>query len=337
MSAARYLFIVGVTFAVLLAADVLNAWAQAGAPTKHGWYTCSYIRAKIAAGNAIAAPKLVVVGGSNALTGIDVRSLADRLSVRAFNFGLAASFGPGFQTFEAAKILKPGDAVLMPFEYMAYDYATPRNSLIDTVYSCGIDYWRTLGWRERIFYVMAAKPFRLFDSLLFRNRDGEMARVAEQAAADAGPLGQGRSSTSTLRVATSEPNLTNHTPLDIRFDPDSAGARAIAGFVAWARQHDVRVFATWPNTLAYAQYRGLKSLSQIRDFYRGLRVPVIGAPADAMFAPALMGDSVYHLNAEGRRVRTLRLADALMTESAFSLWRAAAAKASTAGSSDRPR
>ena len=272
MSTTRYLVIVGATFCCLLALSALDAWAQADAPTKHGYYSCSYIRVKVAVGSAIASPKLVIVSGSNALAGIDARTLAKALRIRSFNFGLAASFGPGFQAFEAAKILRPKDAVLMPLEYLAYDYTTPRDSLIDAVYSCGGDYWRALDWRQKLFFVVAAKPLRLLDSMLFRSNPHAMQVIAAQAAQDVGAYGQGSGSSAPMRDAAAGPDVASHTPLVIRFDPESPGARAIAGFVGWAKRHDVEVFATWPNTLYYPQYENCAAFGQISGFYRLLGV-----------------------------------------------------------------
>jgi len=329
MSTARYLSIIAVTFCGLLALAVLDAWAQAGAPTKHGYYTCSYIRAKIAVGSTIPSPKLVVVAGSNALAGIDTRMLTHALAIRSFNFGLAASFGPGFQTFESAKILRPGDAVLMPLEYLAYDYSTPRDSLVDAVYSCGIDYWRTLDWQQKLFFVLAAKPFRLLDSLLFRSHPHEMPAIAAQAAQDVGVYGQGTGSGPPMRVATAEPDVARHTPLAIRFDSESPGALAIVRFAAWARAHHVTVFATWPNTLFYPQYVNSAAFRQIGDFYRRLGVEVIGAPRDSMFPGSLMSDTIYHLNRRGISIRTAHLIRALDSDAAFAAWRHASSTPSS--------
>jgi hypothetical protein len=320
MTVARYLLIACATFCALLALAVLNAWAQIDTPTKHSYYTCSYILAKIVAGSAIASPKLVVISGSNALTGISMQPLTAELGIRGYNFGLAASFGPGFQSFEASKILKPGDAALLPLEYLAYDYATPRDSLIDAVYSCGFDYWRTLDWQQKIFFVMAAKPFRYLDSLLFRSHRSEMNAIAQQAAQDVGQFGQRPSSGAQMQVATAEPEVANHVPLSIHFDPDSAGARAIAQFVGWAKAHHVTVFATWPNTLYYPQYDHEAVFGQIRDFYRKMGVEVIGTPRDAMFPASLMGDSIYHPNQQGKLIRTAKLVETLRRDGAFVSW-----------------
>jgi len=317
LSPARWLGIFAVIFASLCAAAVVDATAQFGSRTRNSWLTCSYIAAKITRGSALASPKLVVISGSNATLGIDMETLGRALSIRAFNFGLSASDGPGFQSFEAAKILKPGDAVLMPLEYMAYDYGRPQDSLVDAVYACGHDYWQSLALGERLFYVMAAKPWRLIDAMVFESRKDEVARTAAEASDEAGPLGQ--------RLSEAMPAATQtlsgvQQPLAIRFDPASPGVRAIAKFIREAQQRQIAVFATWPNTLLFPEYRDNPELRKIRAFYDSLAVPVIGTPEDAMFPPDLMGDTIFHLNRAGIAVRTQRLTRSLADNPAFNSW-----------------
>jgi hypothetical protein len=324
MSTTRYLVVALVTFCALLLLAALNAWLQSGAPTKNGYYTCVYIQGKIAQGSTIASPKLVIVAGSNATQGIGVPALQKALSIRAFNFGLSASLGPGFPLFEASKILRPGDAVLMPLEYLDYDYSTPRNALVDAVYTCGTDYWRSLDWRNKLFFVMAVRPWRLLDSLLFRSRPRALAEVAAQAESVVGPYGQGTAADDKPRTVTTFSEDANRDPLDIRIDPASSGAKAIARFVAWANRHKVTVFAAWPTTLDYPQYRNNPAFARIGAFYRGLGVSVVGTPEESMYPMALMGDTIYHLNREGMKVNTERLIRSLRADPAFVAWRRAA-------------
>lgn len=320
MATGRYLFLVSAIFCCLLALAALDSWAQIGAPTRNGYYTCSYIRAKIAKGDAMGTPKIVIASGSNALAGIDARALAAALGTNFFNFGLSASFGPGFQTFEARKILQRGDAVLMPLEYLAYDYNTPRDSLVDAVYSCGADYLRSLSLREKLFLVLAARPQRMVDSFQFRLRPRKMMQISALAAHDVNDVGQRPGSEFPEHDAGVEAGLAKSSPLAIRMDPSSAGAAAIADFVAWANAHGVTVFATWPNTLWFAQYRNAPVFDQIRDFYHGLGVEVIGAPEDGMFPVSQMGDTIYHLNASGIAARTAKLAQRLKSDAIFHRW-----------------
>lgn len=338
LSTARWLVIFTGIFALLGAAAGLDAAAQFGSRTRNSWLTCSYIAAKIARGSALGSPKLVVISGSNATLGIDMESLGRVLSIRSFNFGLSASDGPGFQSFEATKILNPGDAVLMPLEYLAYDYGRPQDSLVDTVYACGRDYWQSLSPDERLFYVMAAKPWRLADAIVFERNKALMDRTAGAATVEAGRLGQNLDEA--MPAADRTPPGVQQ-PLAIRFDPASPGVRAIAKFIREAQRRHIAVFATWPNTLLFPEYRGNPELAKIRAFYESLDVPVIDSPEDAMVPQSLMGDTIYHLNRAGIAIRTERLAQSLAQNSAFNAWLATSRADSThqapnpAGGSDR--
>lgn len=318
LSTARWLVIFAAAFAMFCAAAGLDSWAQFGSSTRNSWYSCSYIGAKIARGSALDSPKIVVISGSNATDGIDIEALARSLSTPAFNFGLSASFGPGFQSFEAAKILRPGDAVLMPLEYLAYDYGRPQDSLVDAVYACGRDYWQSLAFDERLFYVMAAKPWRLIDATLFEHKHDLMTQTAANAANDAGRFGQRLSEI--MPAAARLPSGVQQ-PLAIHFDPASPGVRAIAKFIRETQQRHIAVFATWPNTLLFPEYRDNPELAKIKTFYDTLGVPVIGTPEDAMFPPSLMGDTIYHLNRAGIAIRTQRLTHNLAENPAFNTWR----------------
>jgi hypothetical protein len=318
MAAARYLVIFLAAFCVLVALAAADAWVQAGTPTRNGLYACSYVREKIVRGSAILSPKLVIMGGSNTLAGIDTQMLAGKLSIRAFNFGLSASFGPGFQLFEGAKILRPGDAALLPLEYTAYDYETPKDSLVDTVYTCGTDYWRSLAWKEKLFFVLAVRPQRIVDSLLFRARPERLRQTEELASHDVGPYGQRPGGNFPIHQVSIEAGLTNQ-PLAIRLDASSPGAAAIASFVAWAKARGVVVLATWPNTIVLPERR--PGFANVRNFYRELDVDVVGAPRDAMLPAALMGDRFYHPNRQGMAVRTAKLVQVLNNDSTFAAWR----------------
>jgi hypothetical protein len=321
MTTARYLAITSATFCGLILLAFVNAWVQQGTPTRNGYYTCAYVDVKIARGNAVPSPKLVVISGSNALQGIDVETLSHALSIRGFNMGLSASYGPGYQLFEGRKVLRAGDAALLPFEYLAYDYSTPRSSLVDAVYSCGTDYWRSLDIREKLFFMLAVRPQRIFDSWRFRSKKDAQKRIRDDAAQDVDPWGEN------LKGHDAPiPGVETHKPLEIGFDRDAPGPLAIAAFMKWAKAHNVTVFATWPNTLYCPQYKTYTVFGRIRDFYRSLGVDVVANPEDSMFPGSLMSGTVYHLSRAGIVIRTQRLIEALKTDPGFETWRNASSK-----------
>jgi hypothetical protein len=320
MSVARYLVFVLALFVALCAAAGAYAWSEMGRFTRSGYASCAYIDKKVALGGRTPSPKFVVVAGSNAALGIHVRTVSEALSVPGFNFALVATFSPGFQLFEARKILKPGDAVLIASEYLAYDYGSPTNALVDAVYSCGEDYWRSLDWPRRLFFVLAVRPQRVIDTLRFNKANAARAdrAVVRDVTADGD---EARTGTPGL-IAGAQTGA--HQPLVIRFGAQSNGVGEIENFLAWAKANGVTVFATWPNTLYFPQYKTYPAFGEIADFYRAHGVEMIGAPEDSMFGEKFLADTIYHLNADGIRLRTEKLIANLKADSAFLSWAAQA-------------
>jgi hypothetical protein len=113
--------------------------------------------------------------------------------------------------------------------------------------------------------------------------------------------------------APSEPDLIDeatrrrlqlYQPIPISIRTDAEGPRAIASFITWARSHDIKVVATWPNTIYFPAYELASGFLEIIDFYKSLGVPVIGRPQDAMYPTDLFHDTQYHLNSAGISRRT---------------------------------
>jgi hypothetical protein len=317
LSPGRYIFLVlGAVLALSVLAGI-NARSEFGRFTKSGYASCAYIESKVALGSRISSPKLVVVAGSNAALGINVRTLTNTLSIRGFNFALVATFAPGFQLFEARKILKSGDAVLLPFEYLAYEYGPPTNGLVDAVYSCGLDYWRSLNWPERLLFVFALRPQRFFSTLQFDRATVESVATSLKDSIDSfgdEPL------TASAQAASTQLQVATHQPIVVHFRDSSSGAEGIRAFAIWAKANHVALFATWPNTLYFPQYKLNPAFAEIRNFYRSLGVEVIGEPEDAMFSSQYLADTIYHLTPEGIVLRTAKLTQLLGANRAFMNW-----------------
>lgn len=324
MNTARYFLILFAVLGSLAAASAISAYSQFGRSTPNGYANCTYIEKKRALASELASPKLLIVGGSNAAAGIDASALQTALGIPTFNFSLFATFSPGFDFFQARKTLRSGDAVLLAFEYLAYEYEIPTNALVDTVYSCGTDYWETLDWTHRLLYVFAVRPQRYFSTLTFSPSVAERAaRMAEDTIAPDGDLAS--------PFPVPAPESSTHTPLVIRFHADSEGAREIEEFAFWAKANGVKVFATWPNTLYFKEYERVREFGMISYFYRTLDVPIIGTPTDAMVPPEQLAETIYHLTESGIAQRTGKLVEALGNDPDFSAWRNRAAGAATGG------
>jgi len=78
----------------------------------------------------ITKPKIVVVGGSSALFGIDAQQIESSTGIPTVNMGVFASLGIDYMLDKAKKVLKPGDIIVTSIEYPLY-YQTHEQQLED--------------------------------------------------------------------------------------------------------------------------------------------------------------------------------------------------------------
>lgn len=299
----KFAIIVIAAFAATMAVNLVVSLVAMRLPSERSLALCAIIEDRVRLATASPSPKLLIIGGSSVTGGINAEMLSGSLGIRAQNFGLHAGFGPGIDLFEARKVLRPGDTAMLVFEYSAYTADKSTDVATDTMLLCGHDYLAGKGLYERI-KTLAGFPLQaLRERLAFL-------------AAPRPPLVQPYTAWGDLPLDTevfhSDPVRARlYRPLQVRIARDAAGPREIARFVDWAREHEVAVTATWPNTLAFAQYNTMPGFADIRRFYEDMGVPVLGEPQLAMVGADHLSDTNYHLNAEGIRLRTNRLVAAL--------------------------
>lgn len=77
---------------------------------------CEYNH-KISLLNSTKAPRIIIIGGSNAAFGIDSKMLIDSIHMNVVNFGLHAGIGIRYVMNDYLNYLKNGDVVVMQVEY----------------------------------------------------------------------------------------------------------------------------------------------------------------------------------------------------------------------------
>jgi hypothetical protein len=94
----------------------------------------------------------------------------------------------------------------------------------------------------------------------------------------------------------------------------TTGMNVIKEFVNWCSQNNIKVIATWPNTIwfeEYAQPETEKYFQSIKDFYQSINVPILGEPQYFMYDRSFFFDTIYHPNDRGTRRRTKKLIELL--------------------------
>jgi hypothetical protein len=302
----RFLSIVILVFGIAMFCNLaLSTW-NLGKLTADARRFCSLIDRQVAAASQIAGPKLLFIGGSNLRQGLSAQRISETISVPSFNFGLQAGLGARLILFEAKKVLRSGDTAMLVLEYNHYIDDRWNEVSSDVLFGCGEEYFRQMGLLGKFEALLSITSWRVFEALVFGDNATTQDRERPSNADRAVMLRYGdRAPSETDSVdETTRRRLQLYQPIPISIKTDAEGPEAIASFINWARSRDIKVVATWPNTIYFPAYELASGFLEITDFYKNLGVPVIGRPQDAMYPTDLFNDTLYHLNSKGISQRT---------------------------------
>lgn len=293
-------FIVAGTFLVAISGNLGLSYFNKGKSTKASGSICKLIETHLAGAAAIKNPKLMFIAGSNVRGGISAEGVADALRLPTYNFGLQAALGPRIILFEARKVLRPGDTAVLAFEYNHYSDDRWNDISSDVLFACGTDLLSSMSLSDIVEALFSVDPLRAL-KIERANTVGDMTaefgnpESREPSLVSAWQYGDRPFSAFTPTSPDVERRLQLYQPIPIAFNPQARGPKAIAAFVHWAHANDVKVVATWPNTIYFPQYHNMEALKKIEQFYWSIGVPVIGTPIGAMYPTASFYDTQYHL------------------------------------------
>ncbi len=285
---------------------------QIGAPTESSHQFDLVYRTTTNIAQSFSQPKLVVVAGSNAAFGVRCQLIYEEMGIACVNGGTHAGLGIDYLLYKARRWIKPGDIVLLPLEYNHYVAdGKPTDLLIDYVFSHDSDYFYAtdFGLKARLTLGMS----------FVRLAKGVMAKIKPLIPAEADALSQNRNRYGDFILnqaseITSEQRdkLNKFPPLSIIKGSFSStyGTNVIRAFVEWCKANQVKVIATYPNTIYFPEYEQEMQSNffiSIQTFYQELGVPLLGHPQDFMYGTSNFFDTNYHLNDRGCQERTQQL------------------------------
>lgn len=337
MAPARYLLAVLATTLACAALYLGLFLAQFGAPIQAEYWLRDALILKRRAAEQAGPGKLLVLGASSTIFGVDSPELERRLGRPVVNFGLHASFPLSYLTDLAGRHVLPGDVVLLPLEYEFYSRGNAYSTwFIRQMIAWNHAHFREMPLAERFRLVTRYRPSRIFRTLLIKARAervyaarparrlrSEEAVIAEAeriwASGDHRP-GYGIENLNRHGDAVLSPGVfagrgsDYHLRAGLRFHP--AAARTLLEFSELCRRRGARLIVTWPPAMLGGKrhVRGetaQRALAMIGARLREMGIETAGSPEDFFYERELFYDSPYHLNAEGRRRRTHALLEAL--------------------------
>lgn len=315
---ARYLISTAIGFIVCCITFVLIVLLQTGGATESSRYIDEIHDIKTEAVlNVSDQPKLLVIGGSNALFGVSCELLQSQIQFPCVNGATQAGLGIKYMFDRAKSWLKPGDTILLVLEYFHYrDGDLPNDMVIDYVFAHDPDYLNRTDLKTK---------FQFFTGISFeRILRGVGAKISPPKPRMSGyqsetlnKLGDETNNSEDNRPPEGVSRIQAVSAIDVsslKSAANNSGVQTIESFVDWCNENDVKVLATWPNTIWFDQYSEPTNQALFRDIeslYSRLNVPMLGQFSDFMFARSMFYDTGYHLHDRGVAVRTELLAQQL--------------------------
>ena len=261
-------------------------------------------------------PKVLFVGGSNVLFGVDSKQFSQSTGIPSINFGCAAGMGPELILDLISNHLSSEDLVVMNWEYEHFHFE--RSGLVDLTYlnllmSYQYEFKGKLPFIDQR-HLSLSIPFSHFREAVlchFNPLVNHNVYRCNWLIDDEGNVRSNKGLQISKKGLISSPLSSITSQLRITNDVKDI----FSNFVKDCRNRDVQLVASWPNTFANPVYFGNEivdaNIKTIRGFWNSMGVEVVGNYKDSMLESEYFFDTVYHLNTEGVRLRTEKLTSQL--------------------------
>jgi hypothetical protein len=288
---------------------------QVGTPTETSLAKYELYKIKSSIVNLSKTPKLLIISGSNALEGISCKIIEEETKFPCVNGSTSISVGIDYLLHYARSWAKPGDIVLLPLEYTHYQYdGKPFDELVDYVISRDPKYLLSADLITKIRILGGVSFSNLLVKRIFQPKFPQLGTNISQEIA----VNKYGDKTNNIESNMTPELLKKRDEFEaLRFGgyiKSSQGMESISKFINWCKQNNIKVIATWPNTMKfeiYKEFRQQEFFRSIENFYKSIGVPLLGKPEDFMYNKSMLYDAPYHLNDRGVRQRTRQLIDLL--------------------------
>lgn len=272
--------------------------------------TASYMNYLITQKNAKAAEydktgnKIVILSGSNTLYGFNSKYIHDKYNLPVLNYGLHAGF-EHYIFYEAQKILKSGDTVILPLEYGLYkeDSRSVPAQLAEYLVSYGKDYIKTnLTPVQKLglsFYLV---------KLIIKNHSLDAQQLSEKILSQTNDFGD---FTDNKGYVQDKQNIKKHIKITQNI-PVSNKNFTLFKFIEFCKQNNIKLYATTPLTYHSKSFtdKEIKDFELIKDFYNKNGIEFLGTyTSGAFYDENFIYDFGYHANDKGQMLRSEKLAE----------------------------
>lgn len=334
MKISRFLLITLCVFLLLVVAYFGLFRYQLGSAMSSEWWVKSVYDYKMHAAKQSASPKLIVLGGSNAMFGIDSQVLQNKLDMPVINLSIHAGLDPHFLTTQLRNTVGKGDVVVMPLEYEFYSPSDEYSGwFVSNMMAWGNDiYIDRLPVSEYLSFLKAVSVSDVWKGVLSVGSPSKLIPTEQviQEVSRRNARGKARYEGYSHKSLTLQGDMLPDTRphkrvlniVDKEGDPylkplseiSPRLLESLAEVRTMLDAHGAQLIITWPVSVRNPAYdlstpRDQKRVESFAALLEKNQIDIQCEPALFNFHFALFHDNRYHLNRKGALLRSVNLAD----------------------------
>jgi hypothetical protein len=311
--------IAGMLFACLAWLGIIHL--QLGVATESSRWSFEINAEKVALASRIRGPKVLLVGGSSTLFGMNAGELEKQTGRPVINMGMHAALGLDYMFAQVKSVAAPGDVIVLAPEYELYESYPEKADAFsygDYLYARDPQYYAALLLTQKIELALRVPAWRVWlghvnrfdpepyipNPWVYGNGRHLLTTHGDQARNDA------------ARRPAPGPALDRVCkPLASGWSGNPHGFEKLDRFIGWARATGVTVIATFPALMenpAYSRQESREIIAQISEFYHRRGVQIVGTVTENLRPRNEFFDTNYHLMHEAAIARARRFAPELL-------------------------
>lgn len=149
---------------------------QCGNNITAAWWLRDSFEYKQYLSRIIPSPKIIIMGGSNALFGINSKVIEDITGYNVVNFASHAGLDINFFYLKIKEYMNDGDIIVMPLEYEYYFYDDKQTQwFTDNMMAWGQeDYLSKIGFVELIKFIFHVPKQQIYEGILKREKKNQL-------------------------------------------------------------------------------------------------------------------------------------------------------------------
>ncbi len=261
-------------------------------------------------------PKIILVGGSNLAFGIDSKAIQDSLGLNVVNMGLYAKLGLKYMLAQVRPYIKSGDVVIVVPEYDQFygDYANGDNTLNTALLYAPADripdFIRSYSIVDVVLRPRVENTRRSFLQAFAAalGKEQMLFPPDTNAVYNRHSFNQYGDAVSHLDKKGMNPDSIFVKPLPPLKDFNRGTLGDLNSIASKSKEEKAYSYFLFPSYIDRSYVINVAAIDSLRrKLADGMQIPIVGTPKDFVMQKQFFFDTRYHLNREGRQLRTAKM------------------------------